>query len=330
MKEITLNEEQHNASVRFTEFLIDPEAKFMVISGSAGVGKTTLVKHLLKTMEARLNLYATLLGSRDSIPKFSIELTATTNKAAAILSELSMAPVSTVHSRLGLVPVDNYETGETEFIKGRKYEKIYNALLVVDESSFVDDKLFELIDESTVNCKVLFIGDKYQLAPPNQISTILEKIEGYSVNLEKVMRHSGIIAHSGGRFRETVKTGIFEPILVDSTDIIHVDGPTFQAMIEDEFTHSNYHQGKARVLAWQNATVNQYNSHIRHILGHDPQFGLDDVLATNRPIATSSGTIAPTEAMVEITYLGKEDIQMEIEGRWVRINDKAAWFFLPP
>lgn len=329
MQEITLNEDQQKASSKFTEFLIDPTAKFMVIMGAAGTGKSTLVKSLLKTIEPRLKLYAILLGSKEEVPEFKVELTATTNKAAAVLSKLTGEDCVTVHSKLGLVPQQNYATGEVNFIRGKEHKTIYNTLLVVDEASFLDDKLFTLIDESTVDCKILFIGDQYQLAPVNQVVPIMNKIKGYVVSLEKIMRHGGNIAQAGAKFRETVKTKQFSPIIADGIDVIHVNGPVFQDMINQEFTHPEYSESKARVLAWQNETVNMYNNYIREILGHPPQFGIGDVLSTNRPIMGKMGTIAGTDASVEIAAVAQEDVQHGLQGKRVKIIGSSRWFFLP-
>lgn len=329
MKEITLTEDQEKASSMFTRFLLDEDAKFMVIKGAAGTGKSTLVKTLLETVESRLQMYSILLGSKDDTPEFTIELTASTNKAAAVLSELTGQPCSTVHSRLGLAPKENWQTGEINFVKGRGHEPIYNALLVVDEASFINDELFRLIDESTIDCKILLIGDEYQLAPVKQLIPIMDKIQGYTVSLDKIMRHGGNIAKAGAKFRETVNTGVFSPITVDTVNVTHTDGPTFQRMIDHEFTQPDYSEHKARILAWQNDTVNAYNVHIRGIRGLPPQFGRGDVLMTNRQINTDKKRLAGTDGSVCITEIGRDDIQYDIPGRRVYLNDTDYSFFLP-
>lgn len=330
MNEIILNDDQQRASSMFTRFLLDETAKFMVIMGAAGTGKSTLVKSLLNSMETKIKLYSILLGSDDEVPEFRTELTATTNKAAAVLSELTGEECRTIHSRLGLVPYENYTTGEKTFTVSKKSETIYNSLLVVDEASFLSDTLFEHIDALTVDCKVLFIGDQYQLAPPKQAVPIIEKIKGYVVSLEKVMRHGGKIAHTSAKFRETVKTGVFEPIDIDGIDVIHVNGPTFQRMIDTEFTDPFYCEKRARVLAWQNDTVNMYNTHIRQVKGYPAEFGIGDVLMTNRAIVTPKGLLAGTDGSVEISGIDPElCIQQGITGRSVRLNNSTYWFFLP-
>ena len=329
MTEITLNTGQNKASVMFTKFLIDKEAKYMVITGSPGTGKTTLVKTLLRTIESRLRLYGILLGSQDDVPKLKIELTATTNKAAAVLTKLTGQQCTTVHSRLHLVPRDNYTTGKTDFIKGKDYELIYGTLLVIDEGSYLDQILFDLIDETTVDCKVLIIGDQYQLASPGETEPIMVKIKGYKAHLEQVMRHGGAIAQASARFKQTIKTGTFEPIVVNDTDIIHVDGPTFQRMVDAEFLRPDYCENKARILAWQNETVKMYNDHIRRILGHPAQFGLNDVLTTNRPIPGCKKMVAGTDASVEIVELKSESIEFGIPGRWVKLDEEPTSYFLP-
>jgi exodeoxyribonuclease V len=248
MSTIQLTADQQNASVAFTDFLLNPDEKYMVINGSAGTGKSTLVKHLIDTMKPRMKLYSVLLGEDKSLGDFSIELTATTNKAAVVLAELSGTDPRTIHSKLGLTPKPNFETGELDFIKGKNYQIISNTLLVIDEASFISNQLYKDIDSSTVKCKIILVGDEYQLAPVRQSDSIMASLNCMKVSLNDIVRHGGPIADLGAQFREAVKTGKFTDISPDGMDIIHVDGSTFQRMIDETFTDPEYHADKARVL----------------------------------------------------------------------------------
>jgi len=336
-----LTQDQKNASDQFMRFLQDSSQKYMVIAGAAGTGKSTLVRYLLDTLAVKKQLLNVILGdlaydedatAGDIIMDYPVELTATTNKAAAVLSELTNRPCSTIHARLGLVPRENYSTGEVRFVRGRDAQDIYDSLVVIDEGSFIDDPLKETIDISTPGCKVVIIGDQYQLAPVKQEIPVMDKLECTKVVLDKIMRHGGIIAEVGALFRHAVKTGEFQPIRVDGQHIQIVNGETFQQMIVQEFTHPEYTGNTARVLAWKNDTVNRYNMFIRHIRGSSTLYEKGDVLITSRPIyaKTKFGTtcLYNTDATVQIKEILKDDIQHDIPGRWVALNHRDT-FFLP-
>ena len=327
MKEITLTEDQEYASQEFTKFLLDKDSKYFIIRGSAGTGKTTLVKHLIETIKPRLQLYSLLLNNEKV--EYSIELVATTNKAAAVLGELSNTKCVTLHSRLGLIPKENYQTGEMDFIRGRNYTNIYNTILIIDECSFVSDELFAHLDHATKNCKVILIGDPYQLAPVKQDIPVMDSVEGVNVSLEKIMRHGGIIAHTGAKYREAVKTGEFSPITVDGKVIQHVNGPTFQQMIHDTFTSPDFSENSAKVLAWLNETVNKYNMYIRSVRGQSNLFNETDVLTTNRPIIIGKNVIANTEDVVKIHPCDEFIEEYGVEGRNATIGNYTYKFFLP-
>ena len=329
MKEFQLTKDQQKASSVFTEFLMDKNAKYMVIQGDSGSGKSTLVNHLLKTMAARMKLYAILLGSQDKDShEFAIELTATTNKAAGVLEAVTGKPCRTIHSCLGLSPKQNFDTGEIDFIRGNKGNIIYNSLLIIDEASYISDQLFKDIDDMTVNCKVVLVGDQYQLVPVKQEVPVMHTLDCYRTHLTEVMRHGGNIANAGAKFKEAVKTGVFSNLVVDGVDIVHADGPTFQAMIEEEFTHPDYNENKARVLAWANETVNKYNTWIRQIRGCTPLYEIGDVLSTNRPITYNKQTVAHTDDNVSITRIIRNESYYDVPGRIVTINNGYD-FFLP-
>lgn len=328
--ELTLTADQQHASKVFTEFLLAPDAKYMVIQGDSGSGKSTLINNLLDSMTARMKLYTILLGSKEGATDFAIELTATTNKAAGVLAAVTERPCATIYSFLGLAPWQNFETGETEFKRGRNSQDIYNSLIVIDEASFISDSLFADIDALTHNCKILLVGDKYQLVPAKQTIPIMHTLEcEHKATLTQIMRHGGSIAHAGARFKAAVKTGVFSPLVVDGVDIIHTTGPEFQARMDAEFTHPDYHEDKARVLAWMNDTVTMYNAHIRQIRGCSTQYGVGDVLSTNRPIiGKNRQVIAHTDINVHITAVGRSEIQSGVAGKIVTINHGYD-FFLP-
>lgn len=156
-----LNKCQQNAADMFLDFIMDPGTNEMVITGPPGRGKTFLVSHLLDIIPEQTKLVEMLGGKGIE----SIYVTATTNKAADVLSKQVSRETSTIHSFLGLRVKNDFSTGRTKLVKTNNYEVKWNTLIIVDESSMADTALVEAIRSATMKCKVLYIGDRNQLAP---------------------------------------------------------------------------------------------------------------------------------------------------------------------
>ena len=137
-----LNQDQENAKEVFKRFLISPDTH-MSISGGAGTGKTTLINNLTACPDIQ-NIQSLLHGK-----ELNWQFTATTNKAVTHL-----AYGSTIHSLLGLKVYDDYTSGNTVLKKTGRTSVISDSIIVVDEASMVDEKLFRFINEQTLNCKL--------------------------------------------------------------------------------------------------------------------------------------------------------------------------------
>ena len=319
-----LTQDQQHALSVFCQFLQKPNEKYMIIDGAAGCGKSTLVAHLYGALQAHLKMYELLLCKKPDKGKFKAFFTATTNKAAVALREITGLETKTIHSLLGLKVQSDYDTGEVQLLKREDYALLYNHLIIIDEGSMIDDRLFKLIDETACDCKIVIIGDKYQLAPIWQKVSIMEKLNCTKVTLHKVMRHAGPILHTASIFRDVVETGIFSDIPL-SADVIHVDGPTFQKLIDQAFTNKKYRTNKAKVLAWTNSRVQAYNQHIRSIKGYPELYQEGEIVFTNNPIIYGEGII-PTESAVEITSVSDPIEQREVTGYLLQLDSKISAF----
>ena len=206
---ITLSDDQEAARAAFVNFLISPDEQVMVLEGYAGTGKSTLVKTLLDNMPKYLKM-AKLVNP--SMYEYETVLTATTNKAAEALAQISGAEVRTIHNFLGLRVVKDFRTGATELIpRDRTPES--GCILVIDEASMIDSKLLTIIFEKTTNCKIMFIGDPAQLPPVKYTTTPVFNAGFKTAKLTKVMRQAegNPIITLATQFRETVTTGIWTP-----------------------------------------------------------------------------------------------------------------------
>ena len=330
MKELTLTDDQLSVSNMFTQFLLNKE-KFMIVQGSSGTGKSTLIKYLLANVQNRMKMYAVLLGGGKE-REFKLKLTATTNQAVIILNALAGSTEgTTIHSLLGLVPKKNFKTGKIDFIRGRNSQVLHNCLLVIDEASCIDNDLLKLIDELTVSCKILLVGDQWQTAPINQTNPVLDDMVCAKGNLDQVMRHCGAIAEAGAHYRESIKTGIFHDLVPNGVDVIHAPGPLFREMFEAEFTSPDYEPSNVRILVYKNKLAQAYNQHIRAMLGMSPEIGVGDLVTTNNPIVVGgakSECLYSTDSIVNITSVDERDVQHGIAGNMVTLNHRHE-FFLP-
>lgn len=117
-----------------------------IITGGAGVGKTTVIKTLI-------DCYAKFYG------KSYILLVAPTGKAARRLAEKTNLSTSTIHKALRKNPEDDYVYYKEDF-------PLPHKLIIVDESSMIDSELmYNLLAAIHPTAKVVFVGDHNQLEP---------------------------------------------------------------------------------------------------------------------------------------------------------------------
>jgi len=114
--------------------------KFAIINGGAGVGKTTVIRMIVR-------------GIKAAYPKLHVKLCAPTGKAAARLKEASGFEATTIHVMLGAMGNDIFTAGPLDKIA-----------VIVDESSMVDSALLaEILKRDPA--KVVLVGDQAQLTP---------------------------------------------------------------------------------------------------------------------------------------------------------------------
>ena len=313
-----------SAIKQFTKFLVNPDEKYMIIQGSAGTGKSTLIEYLIKSLDSQLKMYELLLRKNKTQTEWEAVLTATTNKAAAVLKELTGMETQTIHSLLRLIVRPNVITGTVKLSKKKDRNLLYNKLIILDEASMMNDELFEILEETIVDCKVVFIGDKYQLAPVRQKIPVMDTIQCPTATLHKVMRHAGDILHTSAQFRDTVEDSVWAEV-PDLPTLQKVDGPTFQKLIDAAFTDKNYNSSTAKVLAWTNKRVMAYNAHIRQLKGFPPIITEGEVMFTNKPIMAGRDNWA-TDSKIYITEVGPLIVNHKVEGRMVEINNRVSFF----
>lgn len=330
---MTLNSDQQAALDTFKDFLLDDDNDVMVIEGHAGVGKTFLIDEVLKQFNKQAALSGLVMGT--SYPMASV-LTATTNKAAKVLGDRTGQPAKTIHSLLELKPRKDYETGKIRLFRKAGLQNLTNLLLIIDEASFIDRDTLLAIHSYVEKSKIVFIGDPFQLAPVGYRKSPVFGGNFLTAKLNTLVRNPGPIGSLAGEFREVLNGNDWPTIKPNGKEILHVDGPTFQQMIEDCYTAAFSPAAKLldavaddndlRVLAWSNERVNEYNDFIREHLGFTGSASIGERLVVNEFMPRAK---LRTDQHIKITSLSPIDVFKGIEGRWAFHNQGKDPIFIP-
>ena len=327
---MALSNDQQAAADSVLKFLMNGTQKEMVIEGFPGCGKSFLTKYLIDAVRSSTKLINLITNTDGAI---EIHCTATTNKAARVLQGMAEMKASTIHNLLGLKVTNNFSTGATSLKKTGNYQVLQDSLVIVDEASYIDKHLLKLIRESTLRCKVLYIGDRYQLTAIQETECPVFNEIPLKAQLTGSERFeaNGAIAQLGAGFRHAIDTGIF-PVIPqdDGTGVIQrVTGPEFQQVIDAEFGQPYLPEGHARILAWSNTKVRQYNDHVRSLHTSSAAFLVGETVVTNKPIfGTVNGkqkTVYSTEALAIVTDVG-EGVSYDLEGWWVELDNQYRVF----
>jgi len=288
-----LNTGQQLAADEFFNFLFSPD-KELNLSGPGGVGKTFLMGYLIDEIMPRYHEVCALTGIVSEYTE--VVMTATTNKAAEVLSIATGRPVTTIHSFMNLKVTDDYKTGEQKIEKTRNWKIHQNLILFIDESSMVDKKLLEFIREGTIRCKIIFVGDRDQLASVKEhISPIY--VQGLPLlELNEQMRTNvPELQALNDQMRKTVQTGVFEPIKIIPGIIDHYTSEQMEQAIVSQFTNMDHND---RILAYTNDRVVDYNSFIRQVRGMPPHFVNGEVLISGTAIRLRGGMVKVEEELL--------------------------------
>lgn len=318
-----LTEDQQEALFAFNMFMLDPSENVFVLAGGSGCGKSTLVQTLLDKLPGFQK--ALHLIDPNGI-EYEAVLTATTNKAAENLSQITGYPVVTIHSKLGLRVQTDFKTNTTTLIP-RPMDEITNTLLFIDEASYIDKELLGWIFKRTKNCKVVFIGDPAQLTPVKASNTPVFDAQFKGAALNQVVRQAEgnpIIALSA-QFRQTVNTGDYFQFTPDGHHVRHLSRVDFNAAIEAEFTRPNWKYSDSKILAWTNKCVVSFNQYVRNLAKGDPHFQVGDYAVCNSFLSINRFSIK-TDQLVQLTHIGEDCTTCEVEGNWITLDGCVTVF----
>jgi ATP-dependent exoDNAse (exonuclease V) alpha subunit len=170
----------------------------LVVSGPAGSGKTTLVNKAIKEISGTCNII----------------MSAPTHKAVKVMCDASSMEYSrqskgkdneydscyvvtyqTTESALGMT-IHEHDDGRLELVEGSYPAPGPDDVLVIDEASMLDYKLFNRAN--AIYNKILFVGDPYQLQPISSGMSPVFRLPD-RIRLNKIIRQdtddlAGIVA----------------------------------------------------------------------------------------------------------------------------------------
>lgn len=309
------DEDQMTVVEKIMEY-IEGKSEFAMMSleGFAGVGKTFVTSHILEWLS-----YA---------KKMDIAFTAPTNKAvdvAKTMSEVEARNItfSTLHKLLALKETyDHY--GRLQFFPdNNESPAIANKeILIIDESSMLDHKLFEYVYEHVKNngLKVIFVGDPLQIPPINRLESIpymssMRRKYGIGVQtLTKIRRQAA--ENPILRFATCIRENIDQHILpFDYTTQLHGNSGVVVLKktekdiiyhICDTYFSNDYftnYSDFAKINAYRNVTVNAINDKVRKLIFKKqtlPKLMEGEKLLADEPIKDGGYVVFSTNAEFEV------------------------------
>lgn len=235
------------------------------LKGSAGVGKTYMTAEIIKHLQEL---------------KLSITLTSPTHKALMVSRMMSYKlniksiRMQTIQSFLNVKLQTNYETGKRGFQvdqKGR--DKSFTDVLIVDESSMINEDLFMHIDQAVTEGRVktvLFVGDHYQLPPVDGQNIIVQKL-AKQYELEEIIRQAkdSYIIKIASVIRELIKKKDFSIPLetlfethMNKSNIYYEQNEFMSLFFSNEVAH--WTEKEQIFIAYTNQAVDHYNKIARN------------------------------------------------------------------
>ena len=180
----------------------------MILTGGPGTGKTTTLKAIIDILENK--------GLR-------VDLCAPTGRAAKRMSELTGKKAKTIHRQL---EVEWGKDDKQSFFRNER-NPLDCDVLVVDELSMVDIKLFEaLLKACRLGCRIILVGDSDQLPSVGAGNVLFDLLE------------SGLVPHI--RLKTVFRQALESLIIKNAHSIISGEKPILDDKSSDFFMLNNY------------------------------------------------------------------------------------------
>lgn len=301
----SLNQEQRQAFQDVLAFINDPTRKTHRVSGGAGTGKSFFISKVADDILRHKGTNCTLQ---------KVAVTATTNKATAVLKNTMQhrrEDIQTIYSFMNLRVQNDITSGEQRIVPTAKWTIHDKTLIIVDEASMVNKNLDNFIDKGTTNqCKILFVGDKNQLAPVKEnISPVYTKIKSESFLVSPVrQQNQQALMNLSDMAKDTVLTGKFHPIQEVPGVIDFINGTQMKGIMERDY---NTEDPNKRILCYTNDRVRNYNLYARELRGYTRNYEIGEILTNNSAAELVDKTRLYTDQVVRVLERG-EPYEIEV------------------
>ena len=319
-----LTDDQDKALKALVAFLSQETETVFVLEGYSGTGKSTLMRIFLQRLP---KLMQSIRLINPKAANYELVLTATTNKAAQNLQQITNTPVTTLHSFLGLTVKTDYRTGKTSLMQ-RRNPNHCNKLVIVDEASYIDTDLMRHLFGSLFNSKVIFVGDPAQLTPVKSKGSPVFSAKFPGARLTQVVRQAqgNPIIELSTKFRETVTTGQWFHFTPDGEHVVYLPNrDDFEQAIKDEFLRSDWSYNDSKILAWRNATCIAFNRRINDLKRGHSAFHVNDYAVVNSYYRQDKYTFK-TDELVLITDISPPKVEYGVKGRYYTLNYMVTAF----
>ena len=325
--DITLNDDQKKAVAAIELFLKNDDQRIFALKGYAGTGKTTLIKGIYD--------YIISCGHSD------VWLIAPTGKAKMVLQNKTGFGASTIHSLIyHIEEVEDKETGDIKSVGvlTSVKEDCLNAILIVDESSMINDGVYINDDDAEIvfgsgrllkdlfsflhidslnnNCKIIFVGDDGQLPPVgSNISPAFDKnylkrefnLDLFEYKLTEVVRQNSNspILKLSKDIHKRINAKNSNQIKIKESEII-CNIKKDEVIDYFDIGWRNKPKKPVMVIAKTNQEVYEYNNLIRHRYFHDDEIHPRDRLMVYRTRKQNDRLYYNGEQLQVESVLGKE------------------------
>lgn len=291
------NLQQGTAIEKMEDFLRDPAARFFLLSGYAGTGKTYCIQHLIPRVRGRM------------------VFTAPTNKATKVIrdtlaSQEYKPECRTIYSLLGLRLEANGEIKELAVPEDPLDLSEYKAI-VVDEASMINQTLFKFIELTAKQqgIKFIFMGDPAQLPPVKELRSPIWTAADTVAELTKVMRFDNQILKLATALRQIVDHPAPKINLTADNDgtegVWRVSEGEFEQRLLDAAEQGRFSKPNcAKAIAWRNVTVDQLNARIRSRIFDNPSqpwLPSDRIIITEPAKDLNDEVVATTDDEATVT-----------------------------
>ena len=276
---IRLNEQQKTALQLAVDAINNKNTKF-VLKGYAGTGKSTIAKFI------QLYVNTKHRGMKD------IVYAAPTHKASInLLVQLIRGGVT--KKPITTAKLLNKRKINGVFQPGPKHAVPYNGILIIDESSMIDNSdykdIYELAQNN--NTTIIFMGDPAQLPPVGNSSlspalTYTKDNEGYE--LTEIMRQKEdnpvlkIITGIRNNMLDIKENFNFDTEINSEGEGVNFmkNKTDFNNKILDTFTSEEYKKNPshAKIIAYSNVAVALYNQQVFSSMNIDEAYGVGSTL----------------------------------------------------